>query len=92
MEVLREIRKVKNGEITIKVPDNFNETEVEILILPFNRDKDEKLENDITVPIQENGALVSNKPSFKEFLLNCPKMDEHFDLERQKDFPRSIQL
>ena len=83
MEALREIRKVKNGEITIKVPDNFNETEVEILIFPFNRDKDEKLEDE---------ALVSNKPSFKEFLLDCPKMDEHFDLERQKDFSKSIQL
>ena len=22
--------------------------------------------------------LVSNKPSFKEFLLNCPKIDENF--------------
>jgi hypothetical protein len=73
MEALREIRKVKNGEITIKVPDDFNETEVEILILPLNGDKDEK-------------------PSFKDFLLNCPKMDEHFDLKRQKDFPGSIQL
>lgn len=83
MEALREIRKVKNGEITIKVPDNFNETEVEILIFPFNRDKDDKLEYE---------ALVSKKLSFKEFLLTCPKMDDHFDLERQKDFPRSIQL
>ena len=36
--------------------------------------------------------LVSNKPSFKEFLLNCPKMDEGFELERGPDFPRSIEL
>ncbi len=36
--------------------------------------------------------LVSNKPSFKEFLLSCPKMDEGFELEREKDFPGSIEL
>jgi hypothetical protein len=57
MEALREIRKVKNGEITIKVPDDFNETEVEILILPLNRDKDEKLEDDV-VGVQ--GSVLAN--------------------------------
>ncbi len=36
--------------------------------------------------------LVSNKPSFKEFLLNCPKMDEDFEIERRQDYPRSIEL
>ncbi len=36
--------------------------------------------------------LVLKKPSFKEFLLNCPKMNEGFELERSQDFPRSIEL
>ena len=36
--------------------------------------------------------LTCYKPSFKEFLLNCPKMDENFKIERQKDFPRSMDL
>ena len=36
--------------------------------------------------------LVSNKPGFKDFLLNCPKMDEDFEIERRKDYPRSIEL
>ena len=36
--------------------------------------------------------LVSNKPSFKEFLLNCPKMDKNFEIERRQDYPRSIEL
>jgi len=36
--------------------------------------------------------LVSSKPNFKEFLLNCPKMDEDFEIERQQDYPRSIEL
>ena len=44
------------------------------------------------VSVHDYEALTSNKPSFKEFLLNCPKMDELIDLERHKDYPRSIEL
>jgi len=44
------------------------------------------------VSIQEYEALISKKPTFKEFLLSCPKMDEHFDIERQKDYPENIKL
>lgn len=36
--------------------------------------------------------LISNKPSFKEFLLNCPKMDENFEIKRRQDYPRSIEM
>ncbi|UCH95525.1 MAG: type II toxin-antitoxin system Phd/YefM family antitoxin [Candidatus Aminicenantes bacterium] len=46
----------------------------------------------VVVSIQEYEALTSNKPTFKEFLLSCPKMDEHFEIERQKDYPGSIEL
>ncbi len=38
MEVVREIREVKSRELTITLPDEFLETEVEILVLPLNRD------------------------------------------------------
>jgi hypothetical protein len=61
MEALREIRKVKNGEITIKVPDHFNETEVEVLILPLNRDKDEKLEDDVLEALKEVKMMREGK-------------------------------
>ena len=44
----------------------------------------------VIMSFPEYEILVSNKPTFKEFLLSCPKIDEHFDLERQKDYPRSI--
>ena len=44
------------------------------------------------VSAKEFEKLTSSKPSFKEFLLNCPKMDIDFEFERQKDFPRSIEL
>ena len=36
--------------------------------------------------------LVSKKPSFREFLLNCPKIDDDFEFERQKDYFRNIDL
>jgi antitoxin Phd len=44
----------------------------------------------VIVSVDEYEGLVSNKPSFKEFLLNCPKLE--IDLERQKDFPRSVEF
>ncbi|MCP4683420.1 MAG: type II toxin-antitoxin system Phd/YefM family antitoxin [Desulfobacterales bacterium] len=46
----------------------------------------------VVVSAEEYDDLTSNKPSFKEFLLNCPKMGDDFELERQKDFPRSIEF
>ena len=46
----------------------------------------------VVVSVQEYEQLLSDKPSFKEFLLSCPKMDQDFEFERQRDFPRSIEL
>jgi len=46
----------------------------------------------VIMSIREYEALISKKPTFKEFLLGCPKMDEHFNIERQKDYPGSIDL
>ncbi len=46
----------------------------------------------VIVSVEDYEELISNKPSFKEFLLNCPKMGNDFELERQKDFPRSIEF
>jgi antitoxin Phd len=46
----------------------------------------------VVLSVQDYEDLVSNKPSFKEFLLNCPKMDEDFEIERRQDSPRSIEL
>lgn len=36
--------------------------------------------------------LVSNRPDFKDFLLNCPKIDEDVDFKRLRDYPREIDL
>ncbi len=45
----------------------------------------------VIVSVQEYEALTTSKPTFKEFLLNCPKIDD-IDLERQHDYPRSLEL
>ncbi|MCP4294534.1 MAG: type II toxin-antitoxin system Phd/YefM family antitoxin [Proteobacteria bacterium] len=46
----------------------------------------------VVISADEYENLTSNKPSFKNFLLNCPKLEENFEFERQKDFPRSIEF
>jgi len=46
----------------------------------------------VVVSHREYEELISNKPDFKDFLLSCPKMDLNFEIERQKDYPRDIEL
>ena len=47
----------------------------------------------VIVSVKEYETLNSGKPDFKDFLLNCPKIDdESLTFERQKDFPRNIEL
>lgn len=59
---------MKNREVTIKLPEELNETEVEILILPLNRDKDltnkieeKKVENDIIEALEEVKMMRDGK-------------------------------
>ncbi len=46
----------------------------------------------VVLSANEYEVLVSNRPSFKEFLLNCPKIDEGFEIERRQEYPGSIEL
>ena len=46
----------------------------------------------VIISVDEYEKLISKKPVFKDFLLNCPKMDKDFKIERQKDYPRRIDL
>ena len=46
----------------------------------------------VVVSVEDYEELVSKKPSFKEFLLSCPKVDIDFEQERKKDLPRSIEF
>jgi len=46
----------------------------------------------VVLSVRDYEKLISNKLSFTHFLLGCPKMDEDFQIERQKDYPRNIEL
>ncbi|MBW1689792.1 MAG: type II toxin-antitoxin system prevent-host-death family antitoxin [Deltaproteobacteria bacterium] len=46
----------------------------------------------VIISTKEYEELTSHKPSFKDFLLSCPKLEEGFEFERQKDYPRDIAL
>jgi len=46
----------------------------------------------VVVSHREYEELISNKLDFKDFLLNCPQMDQDFKIDRKKDYPRSIEL
>jgi hypothetical protein len=39
----------------------------------------------VALPSAEYEARPPSKPCFSEFLLQCPTMDEGFEIERQKD-------
>ncbi len=46
----------------------------------------------VIVSVEDYEELVSNKPSFKDFLLNCPKLEIDFEIERNKDLSRSMEF
>lgn len=46
----------------------------------------------VILSVREYEELISNKLSFKEFLLSCPKIDEDLKIERQKDYPKDMEL
>ena len=46
----------------------------------------------VVISAEEYENLVSPKMPLKDFLLDCPKIESNFDLDRKKDMPRSIDL
>lgn len=46
----------------------------------------------VILSIKDYEGLTPAKPSFKEVLLNCPKVEKDFEFSRQKDFPRKIEF
>lgn len=44
----------------------------------------------VVVSASEYEKIKSKKATLKEFLLNCPKMEDDFEFERQKDYPRDM--
>lgn len=67
MEIVREIRKVSGRELTIELPEDFVDAEVEILILPFNRDfrssqkSEVEVKEDITEAMNEVKMMREGK-------------------------------
>ena len=59
MEVIRQVKEVKNHQVLIKLPGDFKDKKVEIIILPLNTiDK----------------GKIRNKDIFLKFLLNGPTL------------------
>ncbi len=50
------------------------------------------VETVVIVSVEDYEALASHKPPFTDFLLSCPKLDQDFEFERHKDYPRSLEL
>jgi len=46
----------------------------------------------IVLSVEDYEKITSKKPTLKEFLLSCPKIDDDFEFERQKDYPRAIEF
>jgi len=46
----------------------------------------------VILSVKEYQKITTKKPTFKEFLLSCPQMDDGFEFERQKDYPRDVEF
>ena len=46
----------------------------------------------VVLSVKEYRKITSKKPSLKQFLLNCPKMDKDFEFERQKDYSKGVEF
>jgi prevent-host-death family protein len=50
------------------------------------------IETVVVISVREYEEIISEKAGFREFLLNCPRLDEELEITRQKDFSRDIEL
>ncbi len=46
----------------------------------------------VVLSVQEYEHLTSEKPSFSDFLLQCPKLDGEDPFLREKEYPRELAL
>ena len=59
--MLREIIKPVNSNYTISIPDEYINTEVEILVLPFSYNNSDTIDNNEDIFQQTAGLLKSHK-------------------------------
>jgi antitoxin Phd len=46
----------------------------------------------VILSVKEFKKITSKKTSLKQFLLDCPEMDDDFKFERQKDSSRRVEF
>lgn len=46
----------------------------------------------VVLSVHEYERLTSHKPSFTDFLLQCPQLDGEEPFERSKEYPRELAL
>lgn len=46
----------------------------------------------VILSVKEYQKITTQKPTLKEFLLGCPKMNDGFEFERQKDYSRDVEF
>lgn len=46
----------------------------------------------VVLSVKDYKKITSRKPSLKQFLLSCPKMDDDFELDRKRDYSRDIEF
>ena len=68
MNVIRKVRKIHGRELKIRLPEDFLEKEVEILVLPLNRDsrlpswiEEEEIEEDVVEAMSEVKLMKEGK-------------------------------
>lgn len=53
----------------------------------------ERINSKVTQPVHRNEHSSSRKPSFTDFLLTCPKLDNTVNpFQRQIEYPRELDL
>ena len=76
MNAIRNIVKVKNKKIIIDLPADFDTTEVEVIVLPY----------------QNHEKKIKFKEKLSSFVKNSPLYDSNIILEKDNDIGKEVEL
>lgn len=77
MEAIRIIKKPINGEVVIDLPESFADNEVEVIVMPVQKDRSDVDERAFD-PEKYRGALKV-KMSLEEIEQECKEMRDEWD-------------
>ncbi|NOY59535.1 MAG: hypothetical protein GXO75_11500 [Calditrichaeota bacterium] len=77
MEAIRIIKRPVNGEITIDLPASFTNEEVEVIVMPVQKDRNITDESEFD-PEKYRGALKVDM-SIEQIEQECKKMRDEWD-------------